>query len=282
MIQEVQTILPRLSSEEQRIGRLLCDDPSKFSTLTTAGIALECYVSKPAVARFCKSLGFLGLSHLKQRLCAVSEFGVPFVHQRVNTTDKPSQVFRKVMDSAAAAIACHREQSSDGQLTRAINALEFAYRGKHVLEFHAAGDAAPIALDAQNKFCRLGFSAQANCDSHMQLMNAALRKPGDVVVAISISGRTKDLIDAADMARRKGATLIAITASESTLSSLADVHIVVDSMEDVEQYTPMTSRLMHMLVIDVLSTSVALRIYDDDLQSRLADAHSLLRNRRLG
>jgi RpiR family carbohydrate utilization transcriptional regulator len=88
--------------------------------------------------------------------------------------------------------------------------------------------------------------------------------PGDCAVVISNSGRSRDLIDAADIARRKGATVIVITASGSPLAQLAQgngqVLLAADHPEDYDRYSPMVSRLLHLTIIDILTTGVALRL----------------------
>jgi RpiR family carbohydrate utilization transcriptional regulator len=89
----------------------------------------------------------------------------------------------------------------------------------------------------------------------MQVMSATLLGPGDCAVIISNSGRTRDLMDAADIARKNGATTIAITASGSPLASACHIHL-----SGYDRYSPMVSRLLHLLIIDVLATCVALRI----------------------
>jgi RpiR family carbohydrate utilization transcriptional regulator len=120
----------------------------------------------------------------------------------------------------------------------------------------------------------------AYSDSHMQYMSAATLQPGDAVVAISHTGRTRELLQSVDAARQSGATLIAITAPGSPLAQRADVLIPIDVPEDTDLYTPMTSRIAHLLVIDVLALGVALR-GDDRTAERLRRMKDLLRAKRL-
>jgi RpiR family carbohydrate utilization transcriptional regulator len=95
-------------------------------------------------------------------------------------------------------------------------------------------------------------------------MSATMLGPGDCAVVISNSGRSRDLLDAADIARRKGATVIVITASGSPLAQFAQSHgqilLAADHPEDFDRYSPMVSRLLHLTIIDILTTGVALRL----------------------
>lgn len=89
-------------------------------------------------------------------------------------------------------------------------------------------------------------------------------QPGDCAVIISNSGRSRDLIDVAEIARRKGAITIVVTASDSPLAQQTtasqQVLLAADHPEDHDRYSPMVSRLLHLLIIDILTTGVALRL----------------------
>jgi RpiR family carbohydrate utilization transcriptional regulator len=99
-------------------------------------------------------------------------------------------------------------------------------------------------------------------------------------VIISNSGRTRDLMDAADIARKQGATVITVTASGSPLAQAGHIHLAADHPEGYDRYSPMTSRLMHLMVIDVLATCLALRIGSETLQPLLRNMKHHLRSKR--
>jgi RpiR family carbohydrate utilization transcriptional regulator len=126
--------------------------------------------------------------------------------------------------------------------------------------------------------------AIAHSDGHVQVMSATMLKAGDCAVMISNSGRSRDLLDAADIARRKGATVIVITCSGSPLAQLAQSHnqvlLAVDHPEDYDRYSPMVSRLLHLTVIDILTTGVALRVGQQTLRPMLQEIKKNLRAKR--
>jgi RpiR family transcriptional regulator, carbohydrate utilization regulator len=114
-------------------------------------------------------------------------------------------------------------------------------------------------------------------------MSATMLKPGDCAVIISNSGRSKDLIDVAEIALRKGATLIIITTSGSPLAQMAQtqgqVLLAADHPEDFDRYSPMVSRMLHLMIIDILTTGVALRL-GPALRPMLQEIKRNLRTRR--
>jgi glucokinase len=116
-----------------------------------------------------------------------------------------------------------------------------------------------VADDAQFKFLRFGVPSTSLTDSRLQLLAASVLVPGDVAVIISSSGRIDELLEVADAAHTRGAAVIAITASQSPLTKKADVALIVDHVEDVATHVPMISRILHLLVIDILAVGVAMR-----------------------
>ncbi len=83
--------------------------------------------------------------------------------------------------------------------------------------------------------------------------------PRSVTVAISNTGHTEQTLTVARAAHKAGGTVISLTGRTSPLSEMADVPLIVRTFEDTDVYTPSTSRLAGLVVIDILATGVALR-----------------------
>jgi RpiR family carbohydrate utilization transcriptional regulator len=279
MLERIKACLPSLPPAEQRVGKLVLSDPRSFANLPVSELAERAHVSKPTVVRFCRSIGYDGLSDFKLKLVGSVSEGVPFVHRSVDADDKINDVVVKVIDNAVAAFLKYRNDASTPAIDRAAEALVEAHRQGKRVEFYGVGNSGIVAQDAQHKFFRLGLNSIAYSDGHMQVMSATLLGPGDCAVIVSNSGRTRDLMDACDIARRKGASTLVITASGSPLASAGHVHLAADHPEGFDRYSPMVSRLLHLLIIDILATRVALRI-GAQLQPQLKEIKNNLRNKR--
>jgi RpiR family carbohydrate utilization transcriptional regulator len=242
-------------------------------------LADRAHVSKPTVVRFCRSMGYDGLSDFKLKLAGSVSEGVPFIHRSVDVDDKTSDIAVKVIDNTVAAFLKYRNDASSFALEHAAQALADTQKTGRRIEFYGVGNSGIVAQDAQHKFFRLGVHAIAYSDGHMQVMSASMLQPGDCVVIISNSGRTRDLMDACDIAKKRGATTIVITASGSPLASAGNIHLTADHPEGYDKYSPMVSRLLHLLIIDILATTVALRL-GETLQPLLRDMKNNLRNKR--
>ena len=279
MLDRIKASLPSLAPAEQRVGKLVLQDPRAFANLPVTELADRAHVSKPTVVRFCRSVGYDGLSDFKLKLAGSVSEGVPFIHRSVDADDKTSDVTVKVIDNTVAAFLKYRNDASSFVLDQAVQALAATHASGKRIEFYGVGNSGIVAQDAQHKFFRLGMNTIAYSDGHMQVMSASMLDKGDCVVIISNSGRTRDLMDACDIARKRGATTIVITSSGSPLATAGQIHLTADHPESYDRYSPMVSRLLHLLIIDILATTVALRI-GESLQPALREMKNNLRSKR--
>jgi len=284
MLDRIRASIPALPPAEQRVAELVLADPRSFATLPVTELAVRASVSKPTVVRFCRSVGYDGLTDFKRKLAGSVNEGVPFVHRAVDEDDKPNDIVVKVIDNAVSALLKYRNDAAAHAFERALTALAAAGQEGRRIEFYGVGNSGIVAQDAQHKFFRLGVNAMAISDGHVQVMSATMLQPGDCAVIISNSGRSRDLIDAAEIARKKGATVIFVTASGSPLAQMGQaggnqILLPVDHPEDFDRYSPMVSRLLHLVVIDILTTGVALRL-GKELRATLQDIKRNLRAKR--
>jgi RpiR family transcriptional regulator, carbohydrate utilization regulator len=259
IITQIRNRYESLSPAEQRVADLVLKDAESVITAPIAALAARAKVSQPTVVRFCRALGFAGIAEFRIKLARAvavdSAPGVPFVHRDVGAADPPADVIAKVFNRAAGTLMRVSVALDTRAFEQAVGLLAAARR----VEFYGQGNSAVVAQDAQYKFFRLGAPAVHYADSHMNILSAPLLKKGDVVVAISASGRTRELCRAAELARTAGAKVIAVTTARSTLAGLAHVVLNAEVDEDPDLYSPMTSRIAHLAVIDALAVGVALK-----------------------
>jgi glucokinase len=255
ILAQIRRGLERLSPAERRVADYVLGQPRTALNEPIAEIAKAAQVSQPTVIRFCRSLGCEGLSDFKLRLASGLTGTMPVTHAQVTGDDSIAELGAKVAGNTASAILQVRDQLNRETIDQAIELLDGAQR----IEFHATGQYSVVAQDAQFKFLRFGISAQAYSEPKLQALAAHTLAPNDVAVIISSSGRVPELIEVAEIARARGAKVIAITASQSPLVRKADAALIVDHEEDVDTQLPMISRILHLLVIDILAVGVAMR-----------------------
>jgi RpiR family carbohydrate utilization transcriptional regulator len=265
-----------LRKSERAVAEFVLAQPNEVLSISIAELAYRVGVSQPTVARFVNALGFSGFKEFKLRLAQSLASGVPYVHRDVGPDDSLEEVARMVFIRTFGALMCLRNQLDSARLGQAVEFICKAGR----MEFYGIGNSGIVATDAQHKFFRFGIPAVAYTDPHIQGMAATLLEAGDVVVAISASGRTPEVIRSCELARDARAEVIAITASGSPLARTATLLLAADVPEDPDLYAPMTSRIAHLAIIDVLSVSVALAS-GPDLIKRLERTKQTLRAKRI-
>jgi glucokinase len=261
LMERVQSLKSELTPAEQRVAQLVIEQPRLVLNEPIADIARLAEVSQPTVIRFCRSLGFQGLADFKLKFASSLTGAIPVRHSQVRVSDSTHDLSAKVIDNTVSAILKFRDQMDVHSLDRAIELLS---RAKKV-EFYAMGNSRVVALDGQHKFFRFRIPTAAYGDSHLFKLAAELLKPGDVVIAISNSGKLPELLEAVESARNAGADVIAITTSQSPLAKKATVCLAVDHSEDSSTFLSMISRILQLLLIDVLSVGISLDAQNAEL-----------------
>jgi glucokinase len=254
LMERVQHLQHELSPAEQRVATLVLEHPRKVLSEPIAEIAKLADVSQPTVIRFCRSLGFSGLADFKLKFAGSLTGTIPVRHSQVRMTDSTHDLSAKVIDNTVSAILKFRDQLDVNSIDRAIEILRKAKR----VEFYAMGNARVVALDGQHKFFRFRIPTSSYGDSHLFALAAELLGPGDVVIAISTTGQLPELLSAVDTARAAGADVIAITSSKSALARKASICLAVDHSEDSTTFLSMISRILQLLLIDIMAVGISL------------------------
>ena len=274
LMERIGQLQHELTPAEQRVATLVLEQPRLVLNEPIAEIAKLADVSQPTVIRFCRSLGFLGLADFKLKFASSLTGSIPVRHSQVRISDSTHDLSAKVIDNTVSAILKFRDQLDVHAIDRSIALVSRARR----IEFYAMGNSRVVALDGQHKFFRFRIPSALYGDSHLFTLAAGLLGPGDVVVAISNSGRLPELLAAVDAARASGADVVAITSSQSPLARRATVCLAVDHAEDSTHFLSMISRILQLLLIDIMAVGVSVDVHartpeatpDGELEQRRA------------
>ncbi|RRJ82502.1 transcriptional regulator HexR [Aestuariirhabdus litorea] len=254
LLTDIELCLGSLRKSELKVAEQVLAQPSTIIHLSLAGLAAASRVSEPTVLRFCRAVGCNGFQDFKLQLAQSLAANRGFAQFDIDASDKTSDYKRKIFDSTIGTLVQTRDKLDPQALEDAIDPLAHAKR----VEFYGYGASGAVASDAQHKFFRLQVATAAYSDPHMQAMSAATMQPGDVVVAISQTGRTRELMHSVRQVQERGAKVVGICPANTPLAELSDYPILIDVSEDTEVYTPLTSRIVHLVVIDILAMGVAM------------------------
>jgi len=255
ILEVIRTLRQALRKSERKVADLALAHTPRLLTAPQAETAVMAGVSQPTVIRFCVAIGCTGFQDLKLRLAHSLALGTPATHSVLLETDQPEAIVEKIFDYTISSLDWARHHLDKNALAEAISVLEKA----RSIEFFGYGASGIVARDAQQKFPLFGVPCGAQVDTHQQIMVASMMQPGDVAVVISNTGRTRSMIEIARVAKASGARVIGITGSASPLVEECHIALVVESLDNTNIYTPTISRIAALVIIDVLSTAVALR-----------------------
>ena len=253
LIRRITESQPALRKSEAKVAAYVLANASEVIKMRIVDLASKSAVSEPTVIRFCRAIGFDGFQSFKLQLAQQLGLGSVFTQFAVEDSDTVADLLSKVFDTTVGSLITVRDEINSEVLEQAIATISSARR----VEFYGFGASGSVAADAQHKFFRLQLSSAAYTDPHIQRMSAISLSPEDVVVAISQSGETQALLQSVELAREAGANVIGLAPQNTSLSRLCNLAIYVNMEEDLESFTPVSSRIAHLVVIDVLATGVA-------------------------
>jgi RpiR family transcriptional regulator, carbohydrate utilization regulator len=261
LLQRIRQRLDELNRSERKVADVILADPARATGLSIASLAQAASVSEPTVNRFCRSFNAKGYPDFKIKLAQSLAGGTPYVSQSVEPGDTAKEYTSKIFGATIAALD---EASRTLDPARIERVVDYLIQAKQI-HFFGLGASGAVAQDAQHKFFRFNLPVTAYVDVLMQRMVASACHTGDVVVVISWTGRTRELVEIARLARESNAVVLGITAPASPLAEECTETLEVATPEDTDVYMPMTSRMIQLTLIDVLATGVTLRRGEDFL-----------------
>ncbi|WP_029149375.1 MurR/RpiR family transcriptional regulator [Microbacterium indicum] len=246
-----------LPQSEARVAELLLTDPLFVGTASTSQVAARAGVSAPSVVRAARALGFAGFAELKLEIARArgsAEFFAP--PPALTGDDSARAILEASIRTGVDALTALGGALDPAALESAVDAVRAA---RQVLVSGAAASAS-VAADAAFRMRALGVPTVAIPDHTSAMIAARLLGPGDVLLAVSSTGRTAATVDVADAASGAGAAVIAVTNQHGTpLADAADIALVVGGVPLTGQMAAAGSRLAQLVVVDAIVAALALR-----------------------
>ncbi len=249
--------VPNLAAARRQVLTVLQQDPERAMHEGFEALAARAQSSVPTVLRTARALGYAGLRELQMALAREVAIGGSPLHRRVGLADGTPAVVAKVIRSAASAVNSVQAQLSAPALEAAAQALAKAVR----VDCWSVGTTSNfMANDFQARLFRMGLVANAYLDPHLQLVSAATLHPGCVAFAISHVGGMPSLLEAVEVARDQGATVVALTQAGTPLAQRAQVCLSIQVPDDPVMHVGTEAYLAHLTVIEILHVLVAQRL----------------------
>lgn len=249
--------MPNLAVAERTVAEWILHHADEVIHSSMAYVGQQCGVSDTTVLRFCRAAGFQGYMDLKLSIARDLSSPTQIVHDDIVEDDDATTIAQKVFMSHVQALYDTLEMIEADTLEQAVDMI---IKAERILVI-GVGTSKPIVQEAYNKFFRLGLNIHQQTDSYLQLMEAAVIRPGTLVIAVSNSGMSMDPVYTLEEAKKNGAQTIVITGNaESPLTKFADVIFLAVSQENRAE--PIASRIAQMSLVDTLYIIVSFHMLE--------------------
>ena len=270
----IKTRYNSFSKAEKKIADFLIQNPNNILPLYITELAKECDTSEATIVRFSKRLGFEGYQQLKIAIAQESEYHP--INENITQNDSAESIFQKVCDDIYCSLEKTKKAIDGDSLERCCQAI---LASNNILVF-GLGNSASVAMDASHKIFRLGLSAHPYTDNHMQSIAAAHTDENSVVIGISHSGQSKDIIQAMQIAKQNGATTIAITNfGKSPIDKASDIILHTVSDETNYRILGLSSRIAQLAIIDSIYSYLVCHL--ENSNERIAETELALKPKKL-
>lgn len=254
ILYKINTHLQTMSKSEKQVASVILKSPNDVINMNLATLAKISQVSEPTVVRVFNGLGFKKYAEFKVQLAQAIVPMAPFRHDSIIADDGIETVIQKTCNNSINAIQMAEHEFDSTDIAHAVSVI---IQAKFV-GILSAGLTEIVALDAEHKFNRLGVRCATFFRITQQLILSQNLGSGDVLLLISQSGTTRKLVDVAAKAKQQGCKIVCITAPDSPLSVIGDTTISIRPYKRIETMTPLDSRLIHHILINILSAAIAI------------------------
>ncbi len=256
----LREVFDELNPSERKVAAYILQSPADMVHQSVAQLAESSGASQAAIIRLCKTMGLKGYQDLKLKVAGDLQQSEPLDgYQDIRPDDTVQSMIQNVSSNNIQSIRDTIKVIDPISAERAIMAVGRAKR----IYFYGVGASNLIAMDAQQKFLRIGMTCFSFADPHVQLTTAVTLTADDVAVCISYSGETSEVLRIAKLAKDRGCPVISITKyGDNALTRIADVPLHTSATEHEIRSGAMASRIAQLNVVDILYVGVASRTYD--------------------
>lgn len=253
-----------MTNSERKVADYITEHTDDILYLTITDLAEKAQVGEATVIRFCRKLSYRGYQELKLAIAQNLVEETELVDNEINQEDTTELITRKITQHNMQTMKDTHDLLDLKELSHAMDAIQTAGR----ITFIGIGSSGMTALDGAQRFMRMGYCVQHTSDAHFMAMQASLTTESDVIIGISSSGSTKDVVDAIRIAKENGAFVICITNhARSPVTQFADAILLASSKESPLQGGAFTSKIAQLHVLDIMTKVIEMRNMEEVKQA---------------
>jgi DNA-binding MurR/RpiR family transcriptional regulator len=269
VLPRLRGLLPGLSGATGRVAEEVLRDPAGVARLTIAELAARTETSLATITRFCRLAGFANYADMRVRLAtengrAEGAKATGFVDGEIAADDSLQQVLNVIVSADVLAL-----QETASQLDLAVTAaVADAIADARRIDLYAVGGSVSVAREFQQQLHMIGRPTWCWSDVHAAMTSALQLRQGDVAVAITHSGDTREVVESLKLARQQGATTVTLTNyPTSATATIADFVLTTATRDTSFRRESLAARHAQLVILDCLYVAVAQRTYPETMAS---------------
>jgi len=254
----IRTKYHTLSSVQKVVADYILAHAPEVVLLPISGLAAKCDTSETTVMRFLRKLDFDSYQVFRVKIAQeLPHERMESVYGEIERGDSVESVMNKVIASTARSIGDLKQLVRADDIKKCVKMMRSAEK----MFFIGVGSSSFIAFDAYHKFLRLGMNVSASSDTHIMSMMASHATGKDLVIAVSHSGESRDILDCVNLAGNSGSGVVVLTSYRgSSLAKVADVVLLSSSNETLYRSDALVSRILQLVIIDMLYVAMVLEM----------------------
>ncbi len=258
LFNKMNSLKKSFTNSEKKIFEYIEKNPENIIHMNIRDISNEIKIGETTVIRFCKKIGFKGYHDFKISLIGNISRRKELNNHKIEilSDENYNALAEKIYNNSFNVLKDTLSLINNNTLDECINLISYS---KHI-EFIGIGYSNLTAQDAKYKFLRIGKSVAAHSDPHLFKMLSSISNKNDLIVGISQSGETKEVVDALKNAKKRGTKTIAITNNDNTeITKYADYILINGFKDKIFETGSFSERISQLFIIELLYLGVLSR-----------------------
>lgn len=255
---KMRAVREELSVNEKKITDFVLNNSALIRDYSSQNLAASVGVSQSSIIKFSQKLGYTGFTGLKLAIheAVVKGSNGNGEEQSQEHDENENSIQARIYRVKREALLSTMELNEEGHLLSAVELLLKSQR----IQIVALGAGSMVARNFSSMLIQLGKSVIAEVDSYIQLSSVATLGPGDLVIVISFSGQSRQMIKITKQAKKAGVSIISLTNhTANPIRSLADIQLLSVSKGGDFEFPQIICIASQQHVLDVLITGLLCR-----------------------
>lgn len=238
IIPQIEALYSSFTPSEKTIADFFIHNTDEVD-VSSKNLSKKLFVSEASISRFAKKCGFDGYREF------IFVYKQSFEKSTPNITNSYT---KQVLNTYEELLNKSYTLIDEKQIQRVVDMIS----NKKRIYIYGRGSSGLVAQEMKLRLMRLGVNVEAISDSHIMKMNSVLMDNECLVIGISISGNTKEVINSLKEAHQRGASIVLMTSKQDEeMYKYCDEILYVAVKEHLENGKAISPQFPVLVIVDI-------------------------------